>query len=148
MKTLFTLFAVLALTACATTTTTTDSAPAEAEAAPAEAAEATPEIPVYDWAQVTEAMGSGAILVDARGAQSYANGHIENAINIPCRGADETYSVLPADRNTQVVFYCGGPACSASNKGATAAARLGYTNVAEYKGGYPEWKSQQPAAAE
>lgn len=160
MKTLFSLFAVLALTACATTTTNTaDEAPAEAapaeaapaeaapaEAAPAEAPEASVEIPVFNWDQVSAAMGNGAILVDSRGANSYAKGHIEGAISVPCKSGDEGYAALPEDKATQLIFYCGGPACSASNKGALAASERGYTKLAEYKGGYPEWKSQQPAA--
>ena len=147
MKTFLALFAAMALTACAPTTTTTT---AETTTTTAEATtpEAGVEIPVYTWDQVNEAVSAGAVLVDARGATSYANGHIDGAINIPCSGPDETYTVLPQDRDTQVIFYCGGPACSASTKGALAASRLGYTKLAEYKGGYPDWKSRQPAATE
>ena len=123
-------FAAAALVAsCATTgaNAATDSA---AEAEPAE----------YNWTQVASALEGGGVLCDARSAEGYEKGHIETAINTPARSGDEIASSLPTDKNTQLVFYCGGPQCSASTKAAKVAMKLGYKNVAEYKGGYPEWK--------
>lgn len=134
MRTTLALIAVLALClapACA-------SSNASADKGAAAKAETTQEIPTWDWAQAEQAVAAGAVIVDSRSPEAYAKGHITGAINVPCKD-DSALSNLPADKNTQLVFYCGGPACSASNKGAVAAAAKGWTRVAEYKGGYPEW---------
>ena len=141
MKFSLSLFAAFLLVGCATATADTTATPPASEAA-----ETHHEVALYTWEQVAEAMASGAVLVDARGPQSYASGHIEGAINIPCSGPDESYAALPADRDAQLVFYCGGPACPASHKGAMTAARLGHKRLAEYKGGYPDWKTRQSTA--
>ena len=97
--------------------------------------------PAFDhmsWQEVEASMAKGAVLVDARGAESYAKGHIEGAINVPS-GDDAALSKLPEDTSTQLIFYCGGPSCSASTRCAEKARTKGYTRIAEYKGGYPEW---------
>ncbi len=135
MRTTFALLAALALAftpACASSNANADKSNDTAKTA------TTSEVAVYDWAQTEQAVAAGAVIVDARSPASYENGHIAGAINVPCKD-DSAFANLPADKNTQLVFYCGGPACSASNKAASAAAAKGYTRVAEYKGGYPEW---------
>lgn len=92
-----------------------------------------------NWQEVADAMSKGAVLVDARSADGYAEGHIEGAINIPS-GDEAAFASLPEDKGTQLIFYCGGPKCKASTRGATMAKKMGFTQIAEYKGGYPEWK--------
>lgn len=99
-------------------------------------------VTMMSWDEVASAMASGAVLVDARGSEGYAKGHIEGAVNVPYKD-EGAYASLPEDKSTALIFYCGGPACSASTKGATTALSQGYTNVAEYRGGYPEWASKQ-----
>jgi len=106
--------------------------------------EAKHPIPVLDLAEVNTATANGAMLVDARSAESYAAGHIDGAINIPCRDRD-AYSQLPENKDTQLIFYCGGPQCRASNKGALKAMMRGHMNVAEFKGGFPAWSATQSA---
>ena len=46
---------------------------------------------------------------------------------------------LPADKNTVLVFYCGGLKCRLSHKSAKKAIDLGYTNVNVFAEGYPVW---------
>ncbi|MFO0744602.1 MAG: rhodanese-like domain-containing protein [Myxococcota bacterium] len=101
-----------------------------------------PAFPHYEWTEVDAAVKSGAVLVDARGPEEFAKGHIAGAINIPA-GDEAALAQLPADKATPVIFYCGGPACNASTKDAQKAKALGYQKVAEYKGGYPEWSKAQ-----
>lgn len=120
-------FVALALVACASQ-----------NAAVGGGGEGSHDFQVMSWEQVEAAMAEGAVLVDARGAESFSKGHIEGAINVPA-GDDAALSKLPGDTQTQLIFYCGGPACSASTKCARKAQTKGYTRVAEYKGGYPEW---------
>jgi rhodanese-related sulfurtransferase len=104
---------------------------------------AVPEgIEVLDWSGTESAMGAGGMLVDSRGPKSFATGHIAGAVNVPYKD-EAAHSALPEDKATAVIFYCSGPVCSASTKGAEKALTMGYSNVKEYRGGYPDWASRQ-----
>lgn len=130
--------------ACGSTNTAADKADQNATSTKAD--EAT-DIAHLTWAEVEAAMANGAILVDARGADSYTAGHIAGAVNIPAGSDDPTaWGKLPSDKNVKVITYCGGPSCSASLKAAKKCKEMGYSDVAEYKGGYPEWKKTKGAA--
>jgi len=49
-------------------------------------------------------------IIDSRPYQpKYANGHIPTAINIPGSQFDKMTDKLPEDKNTLLIFYCGGP---------------------------------------
>ncbi|MEN8265115.1 MAG: rhodanese-like domain-containing protein [Nitrospirota bacterium] len=49
-------------------------------------------------------------LVDARPAKRYEEGHIPGAVSIPVsKLKKEGAELLPPDKNTPMVFYCGGP---------------------------------------
>lgn len=131
--------ALLGTAACASSAPTTS--PLETESASGESA---PAFTHLAWADVDAAVKAGAVLVDARGAEGFGKGHIAGAINVPA-GDDAAFAALPADKATRLIFYCGGPACSASTHAAEKAKALGYTNIAEYKGGYPEWSATHAA---
>jgi rhodanese-related sulfurtransferase len=75
-------------------------------------------------------------IVDARDANSFAAGHINGAINLAS-------TTLPADKNTKLVFYCGGTFCSAAPKAAKMAIAQGYKNVMVFHGGWAEWSKAQ-----
>ncbi len=47
---------------------------------------------------------------------------------------------LPRDKNTLLIFYCGGYHCKLSHKSVQRAIKLGYTNVKVFAAGYPGWK--------
>jgi predicted sulfurtransferase len=50
------------------------------------------------------------VVIDARPASRYAQGHLPNAISIPVRKLkEEQEAVLPANKEQLLVFYCGGP---------------------------------------
>jgi hypothetical protein len=49
-------------------------------------------------------------LVDSRPAGRYAEGHIPTAVSIPVPLLTKTgHELLPADKDTLLIFYCGGP---------------------------------------
>ena len=49
-------------------------------------------------------------LVDARPTGAFLGGHIPTAISLPFDSfGDNCASVLPQDKNSLIVFYCGGP---------------------------------------
>ena len=77
------------------------------------------------------------ILVDVRGEQAFARGHVPGAINLPHRQIDqERLAQLPSD--TLFVVYCAGPHCNGANKAAVKLAELGRP-VKEMIGGITGW---------
>jgi rhodanese-related sulfurtransferase len=103
---------------------------------------------------VAKAAAGGAMLLDARVAAEYADGHIKGAVSVPYReksdkavnfdaGQDEfNLSKLPADKAAPVVVYCNGPECWKSYKASFLAIKAGYSNILWYRDGYPNWKSK------
>jgi rhodanese-related sulfurtransferase len=55
------------------------------------------------------------------------------------RGPSKQADKLPADKETRLIFYCGGNKCPLSLKSATKAKALGYTNIMLFQAGYPAW---------
>ena len=56
------------------------------------------------------AKGSGYTLVDCRPTGAFLGGHIPTAISLPFDNFKEKYaSMLPADKDSLIIFYCGGP---------------------------------------
>ena len=63
---------------------------------------------VQQYAKVPQPQG--AMIIDSRPYQpKYANGHIPTAVSIPDSQFDKLTDKLPADKNTLLIFYCGGP---------------------------------------
>ncbi len=52
----------------------------------------------------------GVIIIDSRPYKpTYVNGHIPAAVSIPDSQFDKLTDKLPQDKNTLLIFYCGGP---------------------------------------
>jgi rhodanese-related sulfurtransferase len=79
---------------------------------------------------------SNVTIFDARDAESYAQGHIDGAVNF-------SQAALPSDKNATLVFYCGGVKCPLAAKAAKQAQKLGYKNVMVYHGGWAEWSQNR-----
>ena len=80
------------------------------------------------------------LIIDSRPtARKFDQGHIAVAVSIPDRKFDKMTNLLPAEKSTQLIFYCGGLKCMLSHKSAFKAEKLGYTNIAVYAAGYPDW---------
>lgn len=89
--------------------------------------------------------GEPYLLVDSRPVNKYAEGYIPTAVNIPDTFFDKYKGMLPADKSTELVFYCGGYHCKLSHKSADKAREMGYTNVKVDEAGYPGWKEKYGA---
>jgi rhodanese-related sulfurtransferase len=64
------------------------------------------------------------IVVDVRGRNAFAKGHVKGAINIPHHDMTANrMAEYPKDR--LFVVYCAGPHCNGANKAALRLARLG-----------------------
>jgi rhodanese-related sulfurtransferase len=93
-----------------------------------------------DCWDVHEAMTVGDpdfVLVDVRGPELFAAGHVPGAVSIPHRTITaERLAEYPA--GTVFVVYCAGPHCNGAQKGAVRFARLGRP-VKEMIGGVTGW---------
>ena len=79
-------------------------------------------------------------LVDSRPKRVVdKDGMIPTAIHISDSEFDKHTDKLPADKATQLIFYCGGLECVLSGNSAAKARKLGYTNVKTYALGHPDW---------
>jgi 3-mercaptopyruvate sulfurtransferase SseA len=55
-------------------------------------------------------MPEGVLIIDSRPYKpKYVNGHIPTAISMPFSSFDKMTDKLPKDKNTLLIFYCGGP---------------------------------------
>lgn len=79
------------------------------------------------------------MIIDSRPSRKYDKGHIVPSVNIPDTQFEKLTDLLPEDKSTQLIFYCGGVKCPLSHKSAFSAEALGYTNIKVYAEGYPDW---------
>lgn len=77
------------------------------------------------------------VLVDVRGPEAFAKGHVDRAVNIPHR-AMTAERMADYAKDTMFVVYCAGPHCNGANKGALRLARLGFP-VKMMIGGVTGW---------
>ena len=77
------------------------------------------------------------ILVDVRGPASFANGHVQGAINIP-HGQMTASRMADFPKDKLFVVYCAGPHCNGANKAALRLAQLGLP-VKMMLGGITGW---------
>jgi len=89
------------------------------------------------------------MIIDARPKRAkYDKGHIPNAVSIPDSQFDKMADRLPQNKNTLLIFYCGGLKCKLSHKSAYKAEKLGYKNVKVFAAGFPNWMKQKGHYAE
>lgn len=85
-------------------------------------------------------MSQEVMLIDARPKRNkYDKGHIPMAISISDSQFEKMVDKLPQDKNTLLIYYCGGLKCPLSHKSAWKAEKLGYINVKVFATGYPSW---------
>jgi len=96
-----------------------------------------PDVSVKEVSKLTES--KKAVIIDVNGSDSFKKGRIPGALNFEEIKGDMA-KALPADKNTPIVAYCGGPKCSAYQAAASKAKDLGYTNVKHMSAGISGWK--------
>lgn len=79
------------------------------------------------------------VVIDVNGSESFAKGRVPGALNYDAV-KDKLAEVLPQDKDTLIVAYCGGPKCKAYQAAAQAAEKLGYKNVKHMSAGISGWK--------
>ena len=61
----------------------------------------------------------GVMIIDSRPtARKYDKGHVPGAVSIPDSSFDKMTDMLPQDKSTLLIFYCGGTKCKLSHKSA------------------------------
>ncbi|MCL1980790.1 MAG: rhodanese-like domain-containing protein [Proteobacteria bacterium] len=97
------------------------------------------EIKTAELAQIIKDQAK-LMVYDSRPKTRYDQAHLPGAISLPLPKLEEQQAAaLPKDKNTPLVFYCGGITCPLSPAAAAIAKKLGYTNIRVYNEGEPEW---------
>ena len=81
-----------------------------------------------------------AVFVDARAPYHFNEGHIPGAVNVPVNRVKETLSVLPTDRNAQLITYCGSINCPNVYQLMHLLWEEGYRNVQFFPSGIFGWE--------
>jgi rhodanese-related sulfurtransferase len=95
----------------------------------------------------------GAVILDARAAPFYQQGHVPGALNLARDDFARDYRALApelkSDRDRLIVVYCSGGACHDSKLVASALLSLGFSDVRVFTGGWEQWSAAGlPAAAD
>lgn len=82
----------------------------------------------------------GVKFIDAREKADFEEGHVPGAWNITSDQVMGRAPDLVAFRDEQVVVYCSGGNCDASENVAKVLQQLGFTKIHIMKDGFPAWK--------
>jgi rhodanese-related sulfurtransferase len=87
-------------------------------------------------------LASGALLVDARNSEAYAEQHLPGAVSLPLGEVDsrlsEFLTKVPKDR--LLITYCNGFGCPDSFDLGVRLLKEGYRQVLVFEGGFPQWR--------
>jgi len=87
-----------------------------------------------------------ALFFDARPKESYDSAHIKGALSFPYNdfmkhSKEERIEIMRKfNKDGIIICYCSGGNCEVSIDLAYEIAKLGFTSVNIYQGGYPEWE--------
>ena len=94
----------------------------------------------------TAAESRSTLILDARPAYFFKQGHVPGALNLSRDDFAADYRrlnpMLKESTDKPVIVYCSGGACHDSKLVANALLSLGFSNVRIYTGGWDEWSSQ------
>ncbi len=110
---------------------------------PDEPAEAAPEaIRVIDLQRFAGVVDSGRVVIDARTAADYREGHVPGAILLDYyEFGRHIASVTPyLDFESEIAIYCSGPMCEDSELLAKELFAMGYFRILVYRGGFEGWE--------
>ena len=92
-------------------------------------------------AEVRELAGD-AVLVDARDAALYADGHLQGAVSLPLGEVEGQLAgfrqKVPVEKT--LIIYCNGYGCPDSFDLGLRLLKSGYRDVRVFEGGFPEWR--------
>src|SRR5271170_5599105 len=99
------------------------------------------QIQEVDPSEVNELIGEGVTIVDVRGSEEFATGHLPGAKSIPRGHLEARIESAAPDRSAELILYC-----ASGNRSAYAARTLqddlGYERVRSMTGGITLWKDR------
>jgi molybdopterin/thiamine biosynthesis adenylyltransferase/rhodanese-related sulfurtransferase len=85
-------------------------------------------------------IADGALVLDVREPDEYAEGALADAVHIPRGHLESQVENRLLDKDAEIIVYCAGGVRSAF--AAQTMQQLGYTNVASMVGGFGRWKDE------
>ena len=98
------------------------------------------ETDCWDVHAALETGDPGFVLLDVRGPQAYAAGHVPGAVNLP-HGRISQRALADHLDGTVFVVYCAGPHCNGADRAAVRLARLDRP-VKKMIGGVEGWRDE------
>src|ERR1700693_2829349 len=99
------------------------------------------QIDEVDPSEVKELIGEGVAIIDVRGSEEFATGHLPGAKSIPRGHLESRIENAAPDRSAELILYC-----AAGSRAAYAARTLqedlGYEHVRSMTGGITLWKDR------
>ncbi len=98
-----------------------------------------PQVPTVAAETLLDGPPPGAVILDVRTRQEFADGHVPGAINVPHREIGEHLGELAAYRDAPVIVYC-----ESGGRAARAEADLlaaGFADVRHLEGDMRGWRS-------
>lgn len=83
-------------------------------------------------------------LLDVRTPAEFAEGHIENAVNVDWQDANFVQNIQKLDKNKAVYLYC--RSGKRSQKAAEKLSALGFKKIYNLDGGYLKWNAESKTA--
>src|SRR5271165_7124530 len=99
------------------------------------------QIHEVDPGEVGELLHEGAVVVDVRGSEEFATGHLPGAISIPRGHLEQRIETYVPERDAPLILYCQSGIRSAY-AARTLQDDLGYGNVSSMVGGITLWKDR------
>ena len=94
-----------------------------------------------DPSEVKELIGEGVAIVDVRGSEEFATGHLPGAKSIPRGHLESRIESVVRDRSAEVILYCASGIRSAY-AARTMIEDMGYEHVRSMTGGITLWKDR------
>ena len=98
-----------------------------------------PDVPEVSIEQAEQMIGTGAVALDVREPNEFADGIIPDALLVPRADVPQQIGGLVPDKAAPIVVYCAGGVRSAYATETLEA--LGYTRVASMAGGFNAWSA-------
>jgi rhodanese-related sulfurtransferase len=112
------------------------------EAKPYDGEQAVGAIPETSVAEVQKLVQTqSAAVLDANSDETRKEYGIVPGAKLLSSSRDYPLTELPGDKSSELVFYCGGVQCRASDHAAKRAAQAGYTKVSVMRAGIRGWKA-------
>jgi rhodanese-related sulfurtransferase len=80
-----------------------------------------------------------SVVLEALSPEEYRRVHIPGALNLPPDQVRTLAAELLPRKDLEVIVYCAGPACNASEKVADELTAMGYGDIRHYAGGKSDW---------